>query len=427
MIQLSLLAKTFEERGRASKNVCVLRHGERMQNVPDICELPVSPEHGEYYVFNKSHDGPGDNYTFLHLLYQCEYGYGIVGDDKINCSRGVWSDVLPTCISGCRLNYDADVHYLCKKWRSKEFSEEFCNVYIPNGEEVLPVCDTPYYRSDKDLPPMKCVDGNWNYTPACLPECGVNISKKKIPKHLWVHLRTPDGRVSRGRSARSKEFPWHVGIYNKMYKPYMQICGGSIISAEVVVTAAHCFWKDVEGLEPSRRFAVAAGKLYRRWTAPSDSKAQFRDVNNIVIPKRFRGGLTNFQDDIAIVYLSKPLSFNEYVWPVCFDFDWKLDQSQLTAGNLGKLYILFSDFDRGPYRNGRRYLALVNIRSWVIRDLNGRRYGTKNLLLPHASSHRGCDSNGSKREGLEEFSWKGLPLGNLLCIGIIFRRDSWGS
>ncbi|GBP75789.1 Transmembrane protease serine 12 [Eumeta japonica] len=62
-----------------------------------------------------------------------------------------------------------------------------------------------------------------------------------------------------------------------------------------------------------------------------------RLVNDIVIPKRFRGVQTNFQDDIAIVYLSKPFDFNEYVRPVCVDFDLKLDRTQLTAGNLGKI------------------------------------------------------------------------------------------
>ncbi|GBP30644.1 Modular serine protease [Eumeta japonica] len=101
--------------------------------------------------------------------------------------------------------------------------------------------------------------------------------------------------------------------------------------------AAHCFWSDVEGLAPSSRFAVAAGKLYRPWSAPSDHGAQLRDVKDIVIPKRFRGAQTNFQDDIAIVYVSNPLSFNPDVWPVCVDFDLKMDRAHLTAGNLGKV------------------------------------------------------------------------------------------
>ncbi|GBO99071.1 Modular serine protease [Eumeta japonica] len=100
---------------------------------------------------------------------------------------------------------------------------------------------------------------------------------------------------------------------------------------------AHCFWSDVEGLAPSSRFAVAAGKLYRPWSAPSDHGAQLRDVNDIVIPKRFRGVQTNFQDDIAIVYVSNPFDFNKDAWPVCVDFDLMMDRAHLTAGNLGKV------------------------------------------------------------------------------------------
>ncbi|GBP76382.1 Modular serine protease [Eumeta japonica] len=337
-------------------------------NASALCELPAYPEHGQYDVLEQPYVDSGENNTFLRLYYECEDGYGIVGPAEVNCSDGAWSDVLPTCVGGCRLDYKTGVIYSCKKWRSVEFSTD-CQLYEPNGAEVLPVCDTPDYRSNKDLPPMKCVDGNWNYTPACLPECGIKITERRIRRETPI-----EPIASGGWRAQSRELPWHVGIYNKLYKPYMQICGGSIISAELVVTgwsystlrimketrkvfmehdeyvlsfhrvvaiqtirAAHCFWSDVEGLAPSSRFAVGAGKLYRPWSAPFDSDGQLRDVNDIVIPKRFRGIQTNFQDDIAIVYVSKPFVFDYDVWPVCVDFDLNLDRTQLTAGNLGKV------------------------------------------------------------------------------------------
>ncbi|GBP30618.1 Modular serine protease [Eumeta japonica] len=301
----------------------------RTQNVPDICELPVYPDHGQYEVVEQTHAGPGNNYTYLELFYWCDIGYGIAGFESIKCSHGVWSEELPTCIDGCRLDYNAGVSYLCKELSSVEFSIS-CQSYEPNGAEVLPVCDTPYYRSD--LPPMKCVDGNWNYTPACLPECGIKLSNTMITGDMINTVHDEEGW-----NGRSGEIPWHVAIYNRNYQPYKQICSGSIISVEVVITAAHCFWSDVEGLAPSSRFAVAAGKMYQPWSAPSDSRAQRRDVNDIVIPKMFRGAQTNFQDDIAIVYVSKPFIFNRNVWPVCVDFDLKLDGTYLTVDNLGKV------------------------------------------------------------------------------------------
>ncbi|GBP30638.1 Limulus clotting factor C [Eumeta japonica] len=405
----------------------------------ETCQLPDQPDHGHYEVSKKGHIGLDNNYTFLELNYTCDFGYGMVGFANVHCSNGKWSHVMPTCIGGCRLDSIPGVSYLCKGWRKTKFSK-YCNHIKPYGAEVLPECAGPYYRSNKPLLPMKCVDGNWNYTPACLPECGRRYYEREA-------RYTPEyGLEVGGRPVQSKELPWHVGIYNKNYQPYMQICGGTIISSEVIVTGwygtvksmklcscegryesvqwskigtekkesswsyepahciirrqfraaefrsddgagrqalalhnrmtfvamfrlvgivlkytltmirfhsfddgaailalelpAHCFWNDREGLEPSSRFAVAAGKLYRPWSAPSDHGAQLRDVENIVIPKRFRGVQTNFQDDLAIVHLSNPLVFNYFfnnVWPACVDFDLNLDRTHLTPGNLGKV------------------------------------------------------------------------------------------
>lgn len=49
---------------------------------------------------------------------------------------------------------------------------------------------------------------------------------------------TPNGDplVIGGAAAQRGELPWHVGIYRKNVKPYLQICGGSIITTDLVVS-----------------------------------------------------------------------------------------------------------------------------------------------------------------------------------------------
>ncbi|KAI8426851.1 hypothetical protein MSG28_014532 [Choristoneura fumiferana] len=144
---------------------------------------------------------------------------------------------------------------------------------------------------------------------------------------------------------------WHVGLYTKTTAPYKQICGGSIVRMDVVITAAHCVWNDDTLLEPAENYAVGGNKIYRPWTEPHDKRAQQSDrpiatehndktaqqsdIREIIVPPRYRGGKTSFQDDIAILRLVTPFSYARGLRPVCVSFDDDFDAEQLSEGNSG--------------------------------------------------------------------------------------------
>lgn len=44
-----------------------------------------------------------------------------------------------------------------------------------------------------------------------------------------------------GHNANEGQFPWHAAIYIKFLNKVYYICGGSLITASHVLTAAHCF------------------------------------------------------------------------------------------------------------------------------------------------------------------------------------------
>ncbi|XP_063632012.1 transmembrane protease serine 9-like [Cydia splendana] len=138
-----------------------------------------------------------------------------------------------------------------------------------------------------------------------------------------------------GTSAPS--FQWHVGVYSKRWAPYMQICGGSLVKRDFVISAAHCFWEDVGGQQRASLFAVAGGKLFRPWNNTQDTYAQHSDVSEIILPARFRGGTTSFQDDIAILRLTTPFTYAPGVQSVCVDFDRQFEMKQLRPGNIGTI------------------------------------------------------------------------------------------
>ena len=73
--------------------------------------------------------------------------------------------------------------------------------------------------------------------------------------------------------------PWHVGIYEKD----KQICGGTIISERVVISAAHCFSQSIDGVHviDYETFKIAAGKIFRGLNASENQFTQIREVQEV--------------------------------------------------------------------------------------------------------------------------------------------------
>ncbi|XP_034521516.1 transmembrane protease serine 4 [Ailuropoda melanoleuca] len=114
-------------------------------------------------------------------------------------------------------------------------------------------------------------------------------------------LKAP--RVVGGETASVDSWPWQVSIqYNKQH-----ICGGSILDAHWILTAAHCFRKhhDVS----TWKVRAGSDKLGNFPSLPVASI--FLIELNATYPK---------EKDIALVKLQLPLTFSGTVRPICLPF-----------------------------------------------------------------------------------------------------------
>ncbi|KAI8426714.1 hypothetical protein MSG28_014420 [Choristoneura fumiferana] len=203
--------------------------------------------------------------------------------------------------------------------------------------------------TDLGLHDMKICTGNDSFT-----DHGLHNKHIKVEGFIWgvaskvacmlrhclrVNCGTPTPIANRliinGKRTKHGELPWHAGVYDKTFTPYKQICGGSLISTRVIISAAHCFWK-TERQEAASTYAVALGKIYRPWDEARDTGAHKSDVSEIKIPVRYLGEAGHYQADIALVFMSTPVVYRTYIRPICMDFNEEFDRNQLQNTNSGK-------------------------------------------------------------------------------------------
>ncbi|XP_043219432.1 uncharacterized protein LOC122380380 isoform X2 [Amphibalanus amphitrite] len=116
-----------------------------------------------------------------------------------------------------------------------------------------------------------------------------------VPEH--------DGKIVGGARSAPGRHPWLVAIY----KDGVFNCGGTVLTARWVLSAAHCF----ERFE-KYRYEVQAGMLRRHSFAPYE---QSRLVTHIIIHPDYNSRV--YAHDLALVRLSRPLVLTQWVTPVC--------------------------------------------------------------------------------------------------------------
>lgn len=114
-----------------------------------------------------------------------------------------------------------------------------------------------------------------------------------------------DRSVIGGQTVRTADHPWVVAVGSKKLFGSArsgQFCGGAVVSARTVVTAAHCFDRQILGADPKRvqDFQVIAGRDDLRGKQGSEVAVSDFWVN----PRYDRR--TNV-GDLAVLQLAKPL------------------------------------------------------------------------------------------------------------------------
>uniref|UniRef100_A0ABM5GQ09 Transmembrane protease serine 9-like n=1 Tax=Pogona vitticeps TaxID=103695 RepID=A0ABM5GQ09_9SAUR len=113
-------------------------------------------------------------------------------------------------------------------------------------------------------------------------------------------------RIVGGQASKTGAWPWQVSVRWKK----QHFCGGSLVSDQWVVSAAHCFKQN-----PLPDITVTLGQ---HQLGNLTSSAEMIPVTQVI--RNIEFGRTGTRGDIALLRLQRPLKYTPYILPVCLPY-----------------------------------------------------------------------------------------------------------
>ncbi|CAF2143489.1 unnamed protein product [Rotaria magnacalcarata] len=125
------------------------------------------------------------------------------------------------------------------------------------------------------------------------PKCGRTQTTPKF-----------EGRIVGGHEAVPHSWPWQV-----LFEAG-GTCGGTLINAEYVLTAAHCI-----GTKDLSEITITAGLHSLEQNENTETTRQVRQAQQVIVHPGYNSDTS--KNDLALVRLAEPVEFNENVQPAC--------------------------------------------------------------------------------------------------------------
>lgn len=138
-------------------------------------------------------------------------------------------------------------------------------------------------------------------------QCG--MTSQRIPESVSL--------IINGQPAVKGQFPWlavyyHNGINNNGF-----ICGGSLVSSNAIITAAHCVQNKNEDSPRRAEEAIFYIGKYYIGSFTDEKDFVFSSVQRFIIHPDWRTQGESYDGDIAIAKLSRTIPFTNSIKPIC--------------------------------------------------------------------------------------------------------------
>ncbi|KAB0804384.1 hypothetical protein PPYR_01354 [Photinus pyralis] len=331
------------------------------------CLIPDHPNHGQYHLGRE----PATPRTYAAsegnpLVLKCNGPVykpsppSATNKAVSNCLDGEWTPKPATCARACQsLSSTSTTKITCK--HGKDILEN-CNNPVDNTVAIFECASFHEMVTTSRNPEIVCKDGTWDdFIRQCHPgQPGrpkkeynmVEIDRTSSDEERIIEDTIDDSidlcgeKRAKGTPnaigagiARALDYPWHVGIYNTT-RGYL--CGGSIISSRLVLSAAHCFTEINNGRLKldANNYIIVAGKYYSDFYHDNDQEIQEFTIANIFLPERYKGFTHFLEADLAVVVLNERVRPTLSVQQVCVDWRSEFEHDQLINNNIGVVSIL---------------------------------------------------------------------------------------